>query len=189
MKLILTRHGETEENKKQILQGHLPGKLSIEGINQAKKLAFRLKDEKIDVIYSSDLARAADTAEEIAKYHPHIKVNFVRELREIKLGAFEGKHKSAVDWNNAPSDAEAFEKVYERARKFLDEVYAKHKNDIVLFVAHGGINRALICYIQGKDYKHMREAEALKNTSISIFELKEDKKHIIHLLNCTKHLD
>ena len=66
MKLIITRHGETEENKAGIIQGHLPGHLSEAGIEQAKKVAFRLKDEKINFIYSSDLDRAADTAKEIA---------------------------------------------------------------------------------------------------------------------------
>ena len=47
MKLILTRHGETELNLKGIMQGHLPGKLTKNGINQAEKLALRLKNEKI----------------------------------------------------------------------------------------------------------------------------------------------
>ena len=45
MKLILVRHGETEENKLKIFQGHTHGVLSSTGIEQAKKLAFRLKDE------------------------------------------------------------------------------------------------------------------------------------------------
>ena len=67
MKLILTRHGETVDNIKGILQGQNPGKLSENGIQQAKQLALRLKNENIDAIYSSDLARAADTAKEIYK--------------------------------------------------------------------------------------------------------------------------
>ena len=50
MKLIITRHGETEESVGGILMGHLPGILTINGTNQAKKLALRLKDGKIDFI-------------------------------------------------------------------------------------------------------------------------------------------
>ena len=65
MRLILTRHGQTEENVKRILQGHMPGKLTPLGIEQAKKLASRLKDENIDAIYSSDLARTTDTTKEM----------------------------------------------------------------------------------------------------------------------------
>jgi len=45
MKLIITRHGETEENTKGIIMGHLPGKLTPLGIEQAKKVAQRLKNE------------------------------------------------------------------------------------------------------------------------------------------------
>ena len=46
MNLIITRHGETKENKLGIIQGHLPGKLSRKGIKQVKKVALRLKNEK-----------------------------------------------------------------------------------------------------------------------------------------------
>jgi probable phosphoglycerate mutase len=90
MKIILTRHGETIENRMGIAQGHLPGKLTEKGIGQAKKLALRLKDEKFDAIYSSDLARAADTAKEIIKFHPNVNAHFVKELRERNIGEFEG---------------------------------------------------------------------------------------------------
>jgi len=57
MRLILVRHGETEENVAKITQGHMPSKLTKQGIEQAKKLALRLKDEKIDKIFVSDLKR------------------------------------------------------------------------------------------------------------------------------------
>ncbi|GBE19836.1 glucosyl-3-phosphoglycerate phosphatase [archaeon BMS3Abin17] len=69
MKLILVRHGETEENKRREIMGQKQGTLSSLGIEQAKKVAQRLKDEKIDYIFSSDLARASDTAKEIHKFH------------------------------------------------------------------------------------------------------------------------
>ena len=91
MRVILTRHGETKENKKTIVQGHMPGHLSELGKKQAEMVAIRLKDEKIDFIYSSDLKRAADTAKEIAKYHPDIPIEFTKELRERNLGEFQGK--------------------------------------------------------------------------------------------------
>ena len=65
MRLILTRHGKTVENMNDIMQGWLPGELSEEGKEQAKHVAERLKDRKIDVAYSSDLKRCVDTAKEI----------------------------------------------------------------------------------------------------------------------------
>ncbi|MBT3406222.1 histidine phosphatase family protein [Candidatus Woesearchaeota archaeon] len=98
MRLILTRHGQTEENVKRILQGHMPGKLTPLGIEQAKKLASRLKDENIDAIYSSDLARTADTTKEIAKFHPDVPVFYVAELREGDLGEYAGMSVDKMDW-------------------------------------------------------------------------------------------
>ena len=62
IELILSRHGETEENKLHIMQGQLPGHLSELGKQQAKALAETLDKEELDVIVCSDLARSYDTA-------------------------------------------------------------------------------------------------------------------------------
>ena len=148
MKLILTRHGETIENKKGIHQGHLPGTLSKKGSEQAKKLALRLKNKKIDVIYSSDLARAADTAKEIIKFHPHTPIYFVKGLRERYSGEFQGKKSSELDWDNQPEDAETYQDIQNRAKKILDKAYKKYSDSTVLFVGHGGINNSIITVIQ-----------------------------------------
>ena len=137
MKLILTRHGETEENAAGILQGHLPGKLSVTGIKQAKKVALRLKDEKFDIIYSSDLARAANTAKEIAKYHPNTQIKFVENLRERNFGELEGKKGSDFGWGAKdkkedriqPKEGETMEDVYKRAETFLHEMIHKHNKE------------------------------------------------------------
>ena len=189
MKLILTRHGETIENQKGIMQGHLPGHLSKLGIEQAKKLALRLKHNEIDAIYSSDLKRAADTAKEIARYHKKIPINFVQELRETDLGSLTGKCSRDIEWDDRPDDVETAISMQKRAKKLLDKVYGKYSDKTVLFVGHNGINKALISVILNKPAKDMDEIESQHNTSISIFEIKEDKKHIVHLMNCVKHLE
>ena len=197
MKLILTRHGETEENIAGIMQGHLPGKLSEEGIEQAKKLAARLKTEKIDCIYSSDLARAADTAREIAKHHPSVPIYFVKDLRERHFGEFQGRNKSEFGWGAKdfkatllePKEGETMKQVYERAKKFLYQILKKHNNETILFVGHNGINKAMTAIIVGKTVDEIKTMENSKNTSVSIFEIDENKNHKTHLLNCVKHLD
>jgi probable phosphoglycerate mutase len=186
MKLILTRHGQTEENKKRIVQGHLPGKLSDLGLEQAKKVAERLKDEKLDHIYSSDLARAADTAKEIAKFHT-CPLHFVKELREKDFGKLSGVSYDEIDpHKDTSSEIESAKSMKSRVKLFLDKVYDKYSNKTVLFVAHNSINRALISVITGKDYE---EIDFQKNTSISVFEIEEDNNHKVHLLNCINHLD
>ena len=198
MKLIITRHGETEENAQGIIQGHLPGTLSKLGIEQAERIANRLKDEKIDFIYSSDLARAADTAKKIAKFHPDTPLEFVKEIRERNQGEWQGKKSSEINRADPslkkdvigviPLGGESYEQLYDRAKKFLDEVLHKHRNDTVLLVTHAGIGLALTCVITNKPLKDIGEIERLKNTSINIFEIDEEKNHKIILFNCTKHL-
>lgn len=96
MKIILTRHGRTVENDAGILQGHLPGTLNELGKEQARKVAERLAGEHIDRAYSSDLARAADTARTIMAHHPGATLEFTEELRESSLGEWQGKTKEEL---------------------------------------------------------------------------------------------
>lgn len=188
MRLILTRHGQTVENKKGIVQGHLPGTLSKKGIQQAKKLALRLKDENIDCIYSSDLKRAAETAKEIAKYHPDTPLCLVKELRERDHGGLTGKTKDEVDWSNFWNDGETVENMARRAKKLIDKVYEQHKVGTVVFVGHGAINKVLTSVILNKSLEEMDSARQ-RNASVSIFKFREDRNHKIHLMDCVKHLE
>jgi len=196
MKLIITRHGETEENKSEILQGHLPGKLTKLGIEQAKKLALRLKDEDIEVIYSSDLARAADTTKEISRYHKGVPIHYVKELREKDLGNFTGKKWSDVNSfddlinNDDGSNGVETRKKFElRVRNLFDSVFKKYPKSTVLFVAHEGTNKVLMRSIIKESNLPNRKLEVQHNTAVNIFEINEDKNHKIHVINCKKHLD
>ncbi|MGA1869676.1 MAG: histidine phosphatase family protein [bacterium] len=189
MRLILTRHGETIENRDGILQGHLPGKLSKTGIQQAKKLAFKLKDEKIDSIYSSDLARAVDTTKEIAKYHPNIPINFVVELRELDLGGLTGKSINDIDYTALPKDIETRESMRKRLKEFLFRIYSENSDKSVLFVGHNGTNLALISIILDKHIDFINELEPQHNTAINVFEIRENNNNVVHLMNCIKHLE
>ena len=91
MKIIVIRHGETEENAKHILMGHRQGTLSRRGRAQAKSLARKLRHMKIDSIFSSDLRRARDTTREIARYHD-VPIFYTKALREQNYGVFQGRH-------------------------------------------------------------------------------------------------
>ena len=64
----------------------------------------------------------------------------------------------------------------------------KHKDQTILIVAHAKFNKALITFISNRNPQLMNELDQ-KNTCINIIEIKEDKNHIIHLLNCVKHLE
>jgi broad specificity phosphatase PhoE len=189
MKLIIIRHGQTVDNVNKIVQGHLPGKLTKLGIEQAQKLAVRLKDEKIDFIYSSDLTRAVDTANIVAQYHKDTPLIFSRDLREKNQGSFQGKYGPDLDWENPPNDMETLDQIHKRAKRVIDEFYEKHANDTTLFSTHGRFKMALQSIIFDKDVMGMDGLDTPGNTAVTIVEMTEDKEHKIHLLNCVKHLE
>ncbi len=194
MRLIICRHGETIENQQNILQGYdIQGTLSARGREQAMLLAKRLEHEKIDVIYSSDLARAADTAHAIAKFHPHTPLILKKELRERKCGAFSNK-KMPKDWRTnfqkymSSPGVETNKLLYGRAKKFVEFLLKNHKNESVLVVGHNAIDRALICALLKKDRNEINTIERLGNTSISVFEITEKEVRTISF-NSTGHLN
>ena len=71
-KILITRHGQTKENVDGTIQGKEHGNVNEKGFEQIKKLIKKLKDEKIDLIISSDIPRCKITTEEILK-----KINMV----------------------------------------------------------------------------------------------------------------
>jgi broad specificity phosphatase PhoE len=90
LKLILVRHGETSWNKERRVQGSDSDiELNDTGLEQARKVANFLKDEPIDVIFSSPMQRARATAEAIASYH-QVPVEFDQGLKELNVGELEG---------------------------------------------------------------------------------------------------
>jgi len=197
MRLIITRHGETEENKLGVMMGHNPGTLSKEGIEQAKKAALRLKDEKIDFIYSSDLKRASDTAKEIAKFHKDVPLIFTEELRERYLGEFQGRKPSdfGIDPKNfkativEPKNGEKMQDLFNRAQKFLQNILKKHQKDTVCLVSHNGFNKALIAVITNKKAEDIISIDNQHNTSINVFEINKNKEYKVLVSNSIDHLN
>ena len=170
MKLILARHSETVENASGISQGHLPGTLSEKGLQQAKELALKLKGEKIDGIYSSDLRRAADTAKAVAEFHPNAEFVLSKGLREVDLKGLTG---TKIDWSKSrPKGIESRSSMRDRARKVLEQVFSKHPNGCVLFVSHNGINKAVIRIIRSLPPDH--SLHNVGNASFQSFEVGKD---------------
>ena len=141
--LYLARHGQTEENIARIFQGHLPGRLTVEGISQAEVLRDSLKRIPLDAVVSSDLKRCMDTAE------------IVKE----------------VDLHHIPADVETEEMLYQRAGCFLDYIKANYEGKTLLAVGHGLINRAVQAHIQGVTLQHLRSVPKMDNAELRLFML------------------
>jgi broad specificity phosphatase PhoE len=126
MEILITRHGETNANKREVVCGWYNSSLNEIGKNQAKKFALRLEKEKIDVIFCSDLNRCKQTIAPYLKKH-NTEIHYDLLLREQCNGIFEGKPlKNMVEWfkNNPgkePKGWESKEKLKERINKFWGE--------------------------------------------------------------------
>lgn len=196
MKLYLVRHGLTEENAARVIQGWNPGKLSALGIEQAERLAERLKDIQFDAIYSSDSSRAADTARIIARYQD-APINFTAALRERHMGIFQGG--PALEFERAqmlsglspavftPTGGESLEELSHRAMSFVQGLRERHWQQTVLLVAHGRLNSMLLAAASGLKFE---DALMIKqtNTCVNILECDQHGGLNIHLLNCAVHL-
>lgn len=150
-KLYLTRHGETEENAQNILQGHMPGHLNEKGLAQARRLSELLRDVPLDCILSSDLKRAMDTAAFVAgeKGLPIVPCPL---LRERDWGEYTGLKTTQRSINPAdfPESVENPAQLQERARKFLIFLLENYKGKRVLAVGHGYFDRCIEAELEGK---------------------------------------
>lgn len=163
--LLLTRHGETVENKKNILQGQLPGTLSELGIRQAEELSERLSDVPLDVIVSSDLSRSYKTAEMVAK-SKGMEVYPTPLLREMHWGEYTGGAFDKVDWNHLPFGVESLDELDMRAGEFINYLRVKYSGKRILAVGHGAFNRAILNHLEGRKPLEMLEKPIMGNTEI-----------------------
>ena len=164
--LYLARHGETEENVKNILQGHLPGHLTTKGIEQAHQLRDQLSEIKFDVILASDLKRSMDTA--VILNEPHgLAIEPCVLLRERDWGNLTGenilKARKHID-----ESAESPAKMYARAEEFLLSIVARYEGKTILAVGHGLFHRV----IQGAFYgKSIREIPRMDNAEVRMLSI------------------
>ncbi len=194
MRIIITRHGETEENKRGIVQGHLPGVLSDLGKEQARKLAERLKGEDIDLIISSDLTRALDTAKAIGEFHPDVEIVLDERLKGRYKGDLQGTPKKESNESGKGEDVgcdgvgeiETLEEFSIRNKELAEEIRERSEENIFL-VGHNGTCKSVIEGLMGMEDGELKGMGKLKNASVSIIGNDKGKMEM-KLLNCVEHL-
>lgn len=142
--LFIARHGETEENVAQVLQGHMPGHLTEAGQAQAVALREELVRLKVkpDVLVVSDLQRAIDTAC-IVNAAFRLPITTTPLLRERDWGSMTGMSLKNRRVTEFPADVESVEKMFVRARQFLRAICSQHEGRVVLAIGHGLFNRVI----------------------------------------------
>ena len=177
--LLFVRHGETDWNRDGRWQGHSDTQLNDAGREQARRVAGELDD--VDVIYSSDLARARETADIIAAQLGDLEVNVDQRLRERSFGAWEGRTAPEIEADFAEQharwlagkgagadDAEPFDAFGARVRGFLEDLLARHPEETVLIVAHGGSIRVIHALASGLDYvREHRSIPGVPNCAVA----------------------
>ncbi|MCL2618626.1 MAG: histidine phosphatase family protein [Defluviitaleaceae bacterium] len=194
MKVYTARHGQTAWNLEGRMQGSIDIPLDATGINQAGKLAQRFKNIPLSAIFTSDLCRAAETANIINKYHglePVVKP----ALREISYGDFEGRlisdigiqmqglHKAGRRLPGGETIAEFFERIHSCLETILP-----HQHGDILIIGHGGTIRAMLCYFMGLPPDKFSSL-GIGNTSVHCFERRADGTYGIVINNDTSHLE
>lgn len=156
MKIYVVRHGQTDWNVKNRLQGNVDVPLNTEGIIQARNLSTLIKNIDFDVIFSSPLSRALDTAKIINKYH-NVDLQVNDALLERNYGSIEGIYGNEYDkflyWdyevNCTDKNVESIQHFFDRIYKFIDYLKKYYSNNNILLVTHSGVNIAINCYFNG----------------------------------------
>lgn len=165
--LYLVRHGETKDNAAKIMQGQRQGELTPAGIAQMEELAVSLSEIHFDVIISSDLQRAYDSAQ-ILSHQWNKSVQTTSLLRERDWGDFTGRFIPDLKGSPLPDNVEKMEDLLNRAKSFLEWANANYQDKMILAVGHGIINKAIQAVHYGK---LTREIPKMSNAEYRIIHL------------------
>lgn len=194
--IYLVRHGETEGNPdgKKRYKGSLDVPLSGNGISQIKALS-RTLSEPISAIYSSPLSRALKSAEIIAKDRGLSPIP-LGALRERSFGVWEGmSFDEIVDryprefnlWKEdplrfSPIGGESTIEVRERVMPEIHRLIERHRGETILIVAHGGVNRVVLCEVLGIPLENIFGIEQ-DFACLNIIEFWPDGRPVVRLIN------
>ena len=151
-RILAIRHGETAWNVDTRIQGQLDIPLNDTGRWQAEQLGRALAGEGLQALYSSDLARARETAEAVGR-HAGLPLVLDVGLRERAFGVFQGRTfteieaawpEAAMRWRKrdpafGPDGGEALTAFYARCVDAASRIAAAHPGETIALVAHGGV--------------------------------------------------
>jgi len=201
--VLLIRHGQSEGNAERRFGGHTATPLSPRGRRQAQATARALKDEQLTAIYTSDLARAVETAEPLAKL-TGLPINPTGAFRERSVGVMEGltfedaaqQHPEQYaallqrDFEHVLTGGESYRQLLDRAWQKLDEIIVRHRGGNIAVFSHTGTICILALHIMGAlDAPELRPVWISNaNCAITRFELRDDGFVRVLTINDTRHL-
>ncbi|MFE8699734.1 histidine phosphatase family protein [Cytobacillus sp. FJAT-54145] len=186
----LIRHGLTEWNSLGKAQGVSDIPLNEMGRKQASDMGERLsREEKWDMMVTSDLSRAIETAKIIGSIIDLPISQMDKRVREINCGLIEGTTEEervkqwGSNWRNLELGMEKFEDVSLRGKDFLEEIASTYNGKRILVISHGALIGLTLQHLFPQKFQRTY----IDNTSITILNKTEGEWDCI-LYNCTKHL-
>lgn len=195
MEIYIIRHGETVWNEKGLLQGSEDIELNSNGRELAGITGEKLEDIHFDKIYSSPLIRAYETAN-LIRGHRNIPIIRDDRLRELSFGINEGKDSMKIrrDEHNPfhnffsrpelyvpPEGGETLEHICDRAKEFLQQVIEPQADSLerIMIVAHGALNKALMCYILNHGIDEYWSGGLQTNCGAIVVRLDHEGYHVL----------
>jgi alpha-ribazole phosphatase len=156
-RVYLLRHGEVVTHERKCFNGHTDVALTARGISQMETVSQRLAGEAIRTVYTSDLQRAIQGGETLARVFSVSRFT-APALREKNFGKWEGLAarevaqlypKSWAEWmadpaESIPEGGESYREAHKRVIPALGDLLAKHPGEQIAIVAHSGVNRLIL---------------------------------------------
>lgn len=203
--LYLIRHGETEGGEVRRYKGTIDVPLSEIGVRQMEQVSKYIvekggKGGLMSAVYCSDLTRAIRSAEIVAEPHS-LKPVIISSLRERNFGLWEGmsfdeimeKYPLEFDaWAGnplkfSPMEGESTLAMRDRVIQAMSEIMENHNKENIAIVAHGGVNRIILCHILGIPLENIFRIEQ-DYGALNIIEF-WDKYPVVKLLNGSSNVE
>lgn len=201
--VLLVRHGQSKGNAEKRFGGHTATPLSARGRMQAEATARTLKSESLTTIYSSDLARAMETARPLSNL-TGLTLNGTSAFRERSVGVMEGltfedaaqRHPEQYaallrrDFEHVLTGGESYRQLLDRSRDKLDEIIAENRGGKIAVFSHTGTICILALHLMGAlDAPELKPVWVSSgNCGITRFELRADGFVRVLSVNDTSHL-
>ena len=202
-KLCLIRHGETTWNAERRLQGHTDIPLNTKGIQQARQMAQAIKNIKLsfDALYTSDLKRAADTANAIVELFG-VQARVDSALRERHFGVLQGltiqeapllqpvvwQAHIARDLEHELDGGESIQQFLLRVQTVLEKIKEQHSGQTILLVSHGG-TLDMVYRIASKQALRTERVASVPNASFNWINHQEGGGWSVESWADTRHLE
>jgi len=200
LNIYLARHGQDRDNINGILNGHRDEPLTEKGVEQACEVADKIKETRIafDVVYSSPLKRAFDTAKIISKKIGSPKPEIELLLIERNFGIMTGKNTADIEKFCAPNiikaeiityflnpeGAETFPDLMARGETLLEKIKTKYKSGNVLLVTHGDMGKMIYAKYYKLDWEQVLKQFHFGNCDLLLLSENSpsDQAHVFKIL-------